>query len=128
MKTLELHHCLTSNPTTSVVYGGIFPRNVLLKYVRRRKPRAFIANIHLAHKKGQHWILVYFKSNGTAVYFDSYELPPTIYPEFVQFLNDNSTTFILLINQVFLMNVVSILSSVVYLMSPYTLSSVPTHS
>ena len=93
MKTLELHHCLTSNPITSVVYGGIFPRNVLPKYVRRRKPRAFIANTHLAHQKGQHWIAFYFKRNGTAVYFDSYGLPPTIYPEFVQFLNNNSTSF-----------------------------------
>ena len=61
---------------------GVFARD------RIRKPGlpcAFVFNIDLHNKKGQHWVAVYIDKKSVGYYCDSYGLPPS-HPEFINFL------------------------------------------
>ena len=89
MRASHLHDALMRNPHTYKVYGGIYARDRLPPVIKTR-PLAIIANTHKAHQPGQHWVAFYFDRNGQSYYFDSYGLPPVMYPEFVQFLLENN--------------------------------------
>ena len=93
MKTRQLHLALTTNPHTYHVYGGIYPRDKLPRYIAKSRPVAIIANTHKHFQTGEHWVAFFFNKDGRAVFFDSYGEPPR-YPEFTTFLINNSMSYV----------------------------------
>ena len=56
------------------------------------KPTAFVVNTDGHTKPGMHWIGIYVDTEGNALYFDSYGLPPYV-PDHIHRLRKNCKTF-----------------------------------
>lgn len=88
MNTIELRKIIQCDQVLNKVFIGIFASNQL-NHTVRKKPTAMIVNTDPTTRPGQHWVAMYFDTNGTVDYFDSYGL--TLYvPEFIKFMNRNS--------------------------------------
>lgn len=74
MDTIELQHILDKSFLLSSLHGTVCAKD-LLPHHKPSHVRAYIVNTHDSDQPGEHWVAIYFKEN-TAVYFDSYGLPP----------------------------------------------------
>jgi hypothetical protein len=87
MNTHELQYILDKSFILRTLHGEVCPKDHLPK----RKPchvKAYIVNTHNSDQPGEHWVAIYFKEN-TALYFDSYGLPP--FEEDIQLFLDNNS-------------------------------------
>lgn len=94
LETTELDRLLSSSPTTSNSYAGIFPIDLLPRFgiERRKKPAFIVINLSPSSSEGSHWVLLFFPRADTqpAIYFDSFGLDLTSYPELQDFVKRNS--------------------------------------
>jgi len=67
---------------------GVYARDKLPRYVNQR-PAALIVNIDRQDQPGEHWVTIYFNTNGTVDYFDSFGLPP-LHVDFYRFMERNA--------------------------------------
>jgi hypothetical protein len=87
MNNLQLNSILKSDCRMKNVYTGVFPSNRLPKFVE--EPAALIANTQPSSMPGAHWVAFFINNDKKCEYFDSYGFPPSLYPEFLQFLRAN---------------------------------------
>jgi hypothetical protein len=71
------------------MFQGVFPYDKL-PMGTVPLPCCVVANTDPENKPGKHWVGFYFDDEGHGDYFDSYGLPPNLYPKFQQFLIRNS--------------------------------------
>ena len=67
MNTEELTKALKDVPG----FKGVFALNKLPK-TNKERPALYIANTHPSCKEGEHWVALYFPTNGTPEFFDSF--------------------------------------------------------
>jgi hypothetical protein len=70
------------------MFLGVFPKNRLPKSPVPI-PSCCIANTDPEGKPGQHWVGFFINDSNEGEFFDSYGLPPTLFPEFHRFLTLN---------------------------------------
>ena len=78
--------CLPPN-----VFKGVFSSDHLPRTDHFTLPWCLIANTDCSHRRGSHWIGMYFDVNADGHYFDSFGHHPTK-KEWIQFLQENSRT------------------------------------
>ena len=88
MNTKEIDSVLRRNPVTKASFVGVFARNRLPARINRL-PSHYVVNTHTASGSGEHWLAIYFDSNGKASYFDSYGEKPR-HPDIIRFLRTNA--------------------------------------
>ena len=81
----QLNSILSRDPYVGPSFGGVYPRDVLPDYLPYGK-HSFIVNTDPHDQPGEHWIAIHFIGHQIAEYFDSYGLPPWIYPDIYQFM------------------------------------------
>ena len=75
MNTYELTSLLNRAPQPKHLHGQVCAKDLL----PNEKPldvKAYIINTDTSDKSGEHWVVIYFRNNNEAIYFDSYGLPP----------------------------------------------------
>jgi len=90
MDTIELQHILDTSRILSPLNGIVCPKD----YLPKRKPanvKAYIINTHDSDQPGEHWVAIFFKNN-SAIYFDSYGLPP-LDEHILPFLQNNTREY-----------------------------------
>ena len=87
MNSLEILKTLSRIPSHTV---GVFPADQMPR--GWTKPTAFVVNTDGHTKPGMHWIGIYVDTEGNALYFDSYGLPPYV-PDHIHRLRKNCKTF-----------------------------------
>ena len=73
--------------------GATFKGAYALDQITRLKPRfpaAYVINTKPSTSPGEHWVAVYIRSNGKAVYFDSLGFQPR-HTQIIKFLKKHST-------------------------------------
>lgn len=93
MTTLDIQKALKSHKFTKKYFQGVFAINTIPKRVKS-KPALYVINTDKSNQPGQHWLAVYFPSNGCGEFFDSYGRSATKYPEIKRFLKYNSKCII----------------------------------
>lgn len=88
MNSLELSQLVQQDRKLGKIFIGVYANDNLPSKVLQ-KPCAIIINTDPAHKRGEHWVAVYFDVLNNAEYFDSYGFEPYI-PNIVSFLQVNS--------------------------------------
>jgi len=75
MDTVDLQYILDHSDILQKLNGKLCAKD-LLPIHRPANVNAYIVNRHNAKRSGEHWVTIFFYDNDTAVYFDSYGLPP----------------------------------------------------
>ena len=73
---------------------GLFARNKLPKVLPRGRNVSLIINTDPDFRRGQHWVAMHFKKNGTAEYFDSFGLPASVHPPFERYFKKHCRKWI----------------------------------
>jgi hypothetical protein len=89
MDTSQLEWLLFRHSNTKLKFGGVLARDELPLHARHK---SYIINLDPSSLPGSHWVAVFFASNGSAEYFDSYGLPPP--KDISSFLKNNSFKYI----------------------------------
>eukprot|EP00745_Piridium_sociabile_P016482 TRINITY_DN24483_c1_g2_i1.p5 TRINITY_DN24483_c1_g2~~TRINITY_DN24483_c1_g2_i1.p5 ORF type:complete len:154 (+),score=7.34 TRINITY_DN24483_c1_g2_i1:3583-4044(+) len=89
MNNLEITSVLKRDTYAGRVFGGVYPRNKLPRYIKKR-PIAFVINTDHSDGPGEHWVGVWFDRRGRAEYFDSFGFPPILHEDIEQFIFRNS--------------------------------------
>ena len=86
LTTLDLYTALSSHDVTAKHFDGVFALDEVAHI--RRRPRLIVMNTDPSWKKGQHWIVIFFPSDGKSVeVFDSLGTAGKTYPkEMMRFL------------------------------------------
>ena len=87
MNTLQINNILKKE------IGRVFKGVYALDQITRLKPRflaAYVFNTKPSTSPGEHWVAVYIRSNGKAVYFDSLGFQPR-HTQIIKFLKKHST-------------------------------------
>ena len=71
---------------------GIFPADMLPQNLPARRPLLLVCNTDPSHKRGEHWIVIYFDVSGTGEYFDSFGMETK--PIFHHYLTRHSVSYI----------------------------------
>ena len=74
MNTYELTSLLNRAPQLKHLHGQTCAKDLLPE----EKPldvNAYISHTNISDKPGEHWVVIYFRNNDEAIYFDSYGLP-----------------------------------------------------
>ena len=87
MNTRQITQLVKNNERTRNSFVGVFAADHVPKHPRKLKPRSYIANTDRSDKPGQHWVCLFFPTNGLPEFFDSYGFPPQ--REFHQILGSN---------------------------------------
>jgi hypothetical protein len=74
MNTSEISACMKQDHRVAPYFVGVYPRNKLPSL--EKFPSALIANTDVNKGPGEHWVAMYFPTDGQPMYFDSYGLPP----------------------------------------------------
>jgi hypothetical protein len=74
MNTNEILTCLKQDKKIAPDLLGVYPRDKLPR--RTFFPCGLVANTDTSTGPGEHWVAMYFPSRESAIYFDSYGLPP----------------------------------------------------
>ena len=90
MNTKDLLKLLTDR--CKGVFVGIFACDRLPVRLPHKRPLLIVCNTDPHYKPGEHWIAMYFGSNGIGEYFHSYGLHPALV--FEKYLNYNFCSFI----------------------------------
>jgi len=93
LSTLDIEKVMKSNKYTKKCFKGVFAIDKIPKKVKS-KPAMYVINTDKSSKPGQHWLAVYFPSNGCSEFFDSFGRPPANYVEIKKFLKNNSKCII----------------------------------
>jgi len=88
MDTVDLQYILDHSGILRKLNGQVCAKD-LLPIHRPANVKAYIVNTHNAKRPGEHWVAIFFYDNDTAVYFDSYGLPP-YHNHILEFLDKNS--------------------------------------
>lgn len=72
--TDEIHTIIHSDPIASKYFVGVYPSDRIPTL--NSLPAGVVLNLDSSQESGSHWVAAWVNSNGTAVYFDSYGLPP----------------------------------------------------
>ena len=91
MYSTQISRALQSDPYVAPYFEGVFASDRLPRQLTLY-PSAVVANTDPASEPGKHWIAFYFDRHGHLDYFDSYGLPPTVYPRLTEFAAVNSRT------------------------------------
>lgn len=89
MNTLQIQKILKSERSIKKYFKGVFAIDKIPKKVKS-KPAMYVINTDKSDKPGEHWLAIYFPSNGCSEFFDSYGRSPTKYAEIKKFLRNNS--------------------------------------
>lgn len=91
MNTIQLNQIMKYDNYSKELYLGTFAIDTIpciSKY-----PSCLIINNQTSIQNGQHWIAIFFNSNKTAEFFDSYGNPPIFYG-LNYYINKYSSTYI----------------------------------
>ena len=77
MNTIQINEIFSEHSYTRRIYKGTRAFNELPKRITR--PSAFIINTETKDKQGEHWLAIFYNSNGSVDFFDSFGLGPTFY-------------------------------------------------
>ena len=77
MNTIQIDEIFKKHSYTKRVYKGTRAFNELPKRIIR--PSAFIINTETRDKQGEHWLAIFYNTNGSVEFFDSFGLGPTFY-------------------------------------------------
>jgi hypothetical protein len=91
MDTIELQHILDHNRWLSPLHAQVCAKDQL-PTVKPPHVKAYIVNTHRADQPGEHWVLLYFITEKTAIYFDSYGRLPFL--ECEEFMNNHCRQWI----------------------------------
>jgi hypothetical protein len=89
MNSTQIQRFLRGHSTTSRYFLGVFPSDQLPPNGIPKLPCCMVCNTDPADQPGQHWVALYFGSDGVGEYFDSYGQRPTV-PSIQTFLEGNS--------------------------------------
>lgn len=87
MNNKEISRIVQSDPRARRIFRGVYPRDQLPPSTTPNS--AYIINTDHSRGPGEHWVCVWFDSQGGAEYFDSFGLPPTL-NAIQRFISDNS--------------------------------------
>ena len=78
MNNWELADILKRNPSTSRIFAGVYPVDLVPLNPNSCRPCAYVVNTHPHFNPGEHWLCVYFprSARDPTEYYDSYGLPP----------------------------------------------------
>lgn len=87
MNSIELEHIINKDKQIKQIFLGVFPSDKLPEKLPF-KPCCLILNTDPSYAVGMHWVAIYFDSDQSAHYFDSYGILPFV-DSIVLFLNKN---------------------------------------
>jgi hypothetical protein len=94
MNTSQLIQVMDQDMKSRNKFCGVYASDLLPSKIDRF-PCGLIVNTDPHTEKGTHWASMYFSSNESGEFFDSYGKPPGFYNKnFEQFLNKHSTSWI----------------------------------
>jgi hypothetical protein len=64
----------------NVTYAGVFAADMVPKHITTGYPLCFVANTDPMSKPGEHWVACYATSAKDFEFFDSFGMPPYVYP------------------------------------------------
>ena len=77
MNNYQINEILLHDRFTKKIYKGCFPIDKLP--LKITYPCCFIVNNQKSNENGEHWVSIFYESNKTAVFFDSFGLSPKYY-------------------------------------------------
>ena len=77
LDTRQLHKILTTDQFVRRVFRGVFARDQLPARVVH--PSCLIVNTHSSWEPGEHWLAIYYDTDGSCEFFDSYGRSPATY-------------------------------------------------
>jgi hypothetical protein len=77
LTTLEIYKEFKSDDYSKNIFKAVVPKDKLSFKVTY--PSAYVINTDNSTGPGEHWLAVYYKSDKTAVFFDSFGLAPQFY-------------------------------------------------
>lgn len=92
MNTHQIAHVLRRDPFCKTDFQGVHALD-RLKSVKLRYPCALVVNTDPSYLPGEHWVAIFLNASRHGEYFDSYGLPPSIYPDIAHFLIRNCESF-----------------------------------
>lgn len=92
MNTHQIAHVLRTDPFCKTDFQGVHALD-RLKSVKLRYPCALVVNTDPSYLPGEHWVAIFLNASRHGEYFDSYGLPPSIYPDIAHFLIRNCESF-----------------------------------
>jgi hypothetical protein len=87
MNSIQIEEIFKKHEYTKKIFKGAIAFDELPKKIK--KPSAYIINTHTRDKEGEHWLAIFYSSNGNAEFFDSFGLGPEFY-DLDQFLINTS--------------------------------------
>lgn len=83
--TDEIFNIIHSDPIASKCFVGVYPSDRIPSL--KSLPAGIVLNFDSSRQSGSHWVAAWVNEDGSAVYFDSYGLPP-LKSSIVSFLDD----------------------------------------
>ena len=77
LNTIEIHNALKNDEFSNRVFKMVLARDRLPRIIRY--PSAYVVNTDNHDKGGEHWIALFYDSNGYCTFFDSFGRSPTFY-------------------------------------------------
>ena len=90
MNTLQINNILKKE--IGCVFKGVYALDQITR-LKPRFPAAYVFNTKPSTSPGEHWVAVYIRSNGKAVYFDSLGFQPR-HTQIIKFLKKHSTKWV----------------------------------
>ena len=81
MNNLQIDHILRSDSCTATDFVGVYPRDWFVDSFVRGIRGLFVVNTDVSSERGEHWFAVRSIPGESVYYFDSYGLPPKIFPD-----------------------------------------------
>jgi len=93
MDTIQLTEILQTDAFTSKSFSGVYAIDQLPKApLDLRKNHGFVINTDRSTGPGKHWVALFYRGDGLAVYFDSFALSYKQYPAIETFIIDKLKT------------------------------------
>jgi hypothetical protein len=91
LSNFQIHRVLKKDLYAQNIFKAVLPRDKLPSNVEY--PSAYVFNTHTSEQEGEHWLAIYYDTNGIATFFDSFGLDPYYY-KFDKFLKSTSKEWI----------------------------------
>jgi hypothetical protein len=77
LSTSQIYKTIVKDDYAKFNFLNVYPRDCIPQKVKY--PSSFVINTHSSHQPGEHWLAVYYKTDATCTFFDSFGMHPSVY-------------------------------------------------